>query len=114
MAVRRMPVAVAHQGSLLAEGVRALLAAAGGIEPLDIALDEDDAQERLRALDPAVVIVDADDEAFRSHPPTDLLERLPDACLVCLHGGGAHLDAYRKRRIELHGLRDLAAALGAV
>ena len=112
MAADRKRVAFVYQGSLLAEGVRSLLAASD-LRAVAIQLDDEGAEERLRALSPDVVIVDADDEAFRSTPPTALLERMPDVSLVCLHGGGDHVDVYRKRRVPLGGSRDLAAAIGA-
>jgi hypothetical protein len=112
MAADRVRVAVVYQGSLLAEGVRSLLAASD-LRAVAIQLDDEGAEERLRTLAPSVVIVDADDEAFRSRSPTALLEPIPEVSLVCLHGGGDHVDVYRKRRVAVGGSRDLAAAIGA-
>jgi hypothetical protein len=105
-------VAVLYEGSLLAEGVRSLLDRIAGLHTTAIAAGTDDAAERLAALAPTVVIVDLADEAFRSRTAFDLLEPIRDVRLLCLHGGD-HVDVYRKRRVELGGSRDLAAAIRA-
>ncbi len=108
-----MSVAVVYQGSLLTEAVRSLLVGAGDVSTVEVDLSEERAAERLRALQPSVVVVDADDDAFRSCRLIRLLEEIPEVRLVCLHDGGEHVDVYSKTRIPLHGARDLAAALGA-
>ncbi|MBU6424400.1 MAG: hypothetical protein KGJ98_12240 [Chloroflexota bacterium] len=108
-----MSVAVVYQGSLLTEAVRALLADTGDVSTVEVDLSEDSASEKLRALQPSVVVVDADDDAFRSCRLIRLLEEIPEVRLVCLHDGGEHIDVYAKTRIRLRGARDLAAALAA-
>lgn len=108
-----MCVAIVYQGSLLTEAVRSLLETGGGLPVVAVDLGEDSAAEQLRALQPSVVVVDADDVAFRSCALSRLLEGVPEVRLVCLHGGGDHLDVYSKTRIAVHGARDLAVAVGA-
>lgn len=108
-----MSVAVVYQGSLLTEAVRSLLAVSEDVPVVEIDLGEERAAERLRALQPSVVVVDADDDAFRGCRLIRLLEEIPQVRLVCLHGGGDHVDVYGKSRIDLHGVRDLAAAVEA-
>ncbi len=107
-----MSVAVVYQGSLLTEAVRSLLDETGGVRTVEVDLGEEHAAERLRALQPSVVVVDADDDAFRSCRLIRLLEEIPEVRLVCLHDGGEHVDVYTKSRIPLRGARDLAEALG--
>lgn len=107
-----MRVAIVYQGSLLTEAVRSLLESSA-LPVAGVDLSEDSAAEQLRALQPAVVVVDADDVAFRSCALIRLLEGVPEVRLVCLHGGGDHLDVYRKTRVAVRGARDLAAAVGA-
>lgn len=107
-----MSVAVVYQGSLLTEAVRSLLEGSGDVPTVEVDLGEERAAERLRALQPSVVVLDADDDAFRSCRLIALLEEIPAVRLVCLHGGGEHVDVYTKSRIALRGARDLAAAVG--
>ncbi|MDE3113087.1 MAG: hypothetical protein KGN00_05655 [Chloroflexota bacterium] len=107
-----MSVAVVYQGSLLTEAVRSLLQGSGDVPTVEVDLGEERAVERLRALQPSVVVVDADDDAFRDCRFIRLLDEIPEVRLVCLHDGGEHVDVYAKTRISVHGARDLAAALG--
>lgn len=111
MATTHICVALVHQSSLLAQAVQSLLEDAA-VPVVGIDLQDDHPAERLRALQPAVVVIDADDEAFHSFSFIDLLEALPEVKLVCLHDGGDHLDVYRKSRVAVHGARDLATAIG--
>jgi DNA-binding NarL/FixJ family response regulator len=105
-------VALVHQSSLLAQAVQSLLEAEH-VPVVGMDISEDHVAERLRALQPSVVVIDADDVAFRACSLIALLETIPEAKLVCLRDGGDHLDVYRKTRISVRGARDLAGAIGA-
>lgn len=108
-----MRIAIVYEGSLLAQAAGSLLEGSLDAPIATVDLAEDGAAERLRALRPAVVVVDADDVAFRSCSLFQLLEGLPEVQLVCLHGGGDHVDLYRKTRMPVRGAHDVAVAVGA-
>lgn len=105
-------VALVHQSSLLAQAVQSLLQD-DDVPVIEIDVREDHLAERLGALQPQVIVIDANDPAFLTHPLVDLLEPIHETKLVCLHDGGDHLDIYRKTRVSVRTARDLADAIGA-
>jgi chemotaxis response regulator CheB len=110
MAKRR--VLVLYSGSLIAQGVGAMLRKLASIDTAAIDVEEPDALERARATQPDVVVVDMSElrgpcqELFLG-----FLEEFPTLRVVCLRPEGDTVDIFCKQRVHIRQAQDLIATL---
>ena len=112
MDVPKRRILVLYSGSLIAQGVGAMLRKLSPVETAAIDIEEPDAVERARATQPDVVVVDMSElkgpcqELFLG-----LLEEFPTLRVVCLRPEGDTVDVFHKQRLYVRQAQDLIAAL---
>jgi len=105
-------VLVLYSGSLIAQGVGAMLRKLSLVETAAIDIEEPDALERARATQPDVIVVDMSElrgpcqELF-----LDLLDEFPTLRVVCLRPEGDTVDVFQKQRVYVRQAQDLIATL---
>jgi CheY-like chemotaxis protein len=112
MDVAKHRVLVLYSGSLIAQGVGAMLRELSLVETAAIDIEEPDALERARATQPDVVVVDMSELRGPCQKLfLDLLDEFPTLRVVCLRPEGDTVDVFRKQRVCVRQAQDLIATL---
>jgi hypothetical protein len=110
--VAKRRVLVLYSGSLIAQGVGAMLRNLSLVETAAIDIEEPDALERARATQPDVVVVDMSELRGPCQGLfLGLLEEFPTLRVVCLRPEGDTVDVFDKQRVCVRKAQDLIATL---
>jgi hypothetical protein len=105
-------VLVLYSGSLIAQGVGAMLRELSLVETAAIDIEEPEALERARATQPNVVVVDMSELRGPCQAVfLDLLDEFPTLRVVCLRPEGDTVDVFHKQRVHVRQTQDLIATL---